>query len=250
LNLLCSLQAPPAWRRLAFVSDLHLGPDTAATQAAFAAWLAREPADALFILGDLFESWVGDDAQQLPYAAELAGSLRRFARPIYFQHGNRDFLLRDFAGLQLLAEHCVLQAFGQQVLLAHGDAHCLDDVPYQAFRTQVRNPVWQTAFLQRPLAERLQLAAQMRDASQRAQGETRAQGLPFADPDTEACRALLQQTGCEMLVHGHTHRPGLFALGGSYNRCVLSDWDFESSPPRGDCLVWSASGWQREAVWA
>jgi UDP-2,3-diacylglucosamine hydrolase len=249
LSLLRSLETPPAWRRLAFISDLHLGADTAATQAALAAWLARESADALFILGDLFEAWVGDDAQSLPYAQQLAASLQAFGRPVYFQHGNRDFLLRDFAGLRLLDEQCVLQAFGQQVLLVHGDAQCLDDAPYQAFRSQVRNAAWQTAFLQRPLAERLHLASQMRDASQRAQGETRAQGLPFADPDGSACRALLTGCGCQMLVHGHTHRPGHFDLGDGFNRLVLSDWDFESDPARGDALIWTEAGWHREAVW-
>lgn len=250
MSLLRSLEAPPTWRRLAFISDLHLGPDTAATQAALAAWLEREPADALFILGDLFEAWVGDDASGLAYAKRLAESLRSFARPTFFQHGNRDFLLREFAGLQLLDEQCVLQAFGQRVLLAHGDAQCLDDAPYQAFRSQVRNPNWQDAFLTRPLAERLHMAAQMRDASQRAQGEARGKGLPFADPDTQACRTLLQSSHCELMVHGHTHRPGHYPLGDAFSRLVLSDWDFESSPPRGDCLIWTESGWQREAVWA
>lgn len=248
MSLACSLQAPPEWRRLAFISDLHLGPDTPATQAALVAWLEREPADALFILGDLFEAWVGDDAIALPYATALQRCLERFARPAYFLHGNRDFLLRRFAGLRVLGEPCVLSAFGQTVLLAHGDAQCLDDAPYQRLRAQVRDAAWQTAFLAQPLQERLGLAAQMRDASQRAQGQQRDMGLPFADPDPRACRALLQAAGCQLLLHGHTHRPGRYELGDGYARMVLSDWDFEHGAARGDCLIWSAQGWRRAPV--
>lgn len=254
MSLLAQIEAPPAWRRLAFVSDLHLGAETAATQSAFEDWLARLDVDALFILGDLFEAWVGDDAIALPHAQRLAAALRRFARPVYFQHGNRDFLLgsamAEACGMRLLAEQCRLQAFGAAVLLVHGDAQCVDDKAYQQFRGQVRQAAWQQAFLARPLAERLQLAAQMRDASQRAQGTQKAMGLPFADPDADTCRAQLHQAGCRLMVHGHTHRPGRFSLGHEAERLVLSDWDCETEPRRGDALCWSAQGWQRISPWA
>lgn len=250
MTLLSRVDAPPSWRRIAFISDLHLGADTPRTQAQLLAWWADCAADALFILGDLFEAWVGDDALSLPYAAALRAALARDGRPVYFQHGNRDFLLGSAFGWSLLAEHCLLRAFGAEVLLVHGDAQCLDDAAYQSFRAQVRGTAWQEAFLQRPLSERLQLAAQMRDASQRTQSAQRHAGLPFAEPDTSACLTILRESSCSLLVHGHTHRPGCFDLGDGRQRLVLSDWDFEAAEePRGDCLIWSAEGWQRRAVW-
>lgn len=254
MTLLERIEAPPAWRRLAFVSDLHLGPETQLTQQAFDDWLAGLDADALFILGDLFEAWVGDDALALPYARRFADATQAFGRPVFFLHGNRDFLLGAAmamaCGMQLLAETCVLQAFGEPLLLTHGDAQCLDDKAYQAFRTQVRQPAWQQGFVSKPLPERLQIAAQMRDASQRSQGAQKAMGLPFADPDAALCREQLQTAGCSLMLHGHTHRPGRFELGDGFARLVLSDWDCESEPRRGDALIWSASGWQRQQPWA
>jgi UDP-2,3-diacylglucosamine hydrolase len=252
--MLDAVQAPPSWRRLAFISDLHLGPDTPLTLAALQAWLSRKRPDALFILGDLFEAWVGDDALALPHAQQLAATLSKAGCPLFFQHGNRDFLLRqamaEACGMQLLAERCVLEAFGERLLLCHGDAQCIDDVAYQAFRAQVRQPAWQQAFLQRPLAERLQLAAQMRDASQRTQGAQKAMGLPFADPDAATCRAELQAAGCRLMLHGHTHRPGRYELGDGMARLVLSDWECEGESRRGDTLIWSVDGWQRQTPWA
>ncbi len=254
MTLLERIEAPPAWRRLAFVSDLHLGPGMEATQAAFERWLAASDADALFILGDLFEAWVGDDALALPWAGRLAAALNAFGRPRHFLHGNRDFLLGgDMAaacGLQLLAPNCRLAAFGDAVLLTHGDAQCMDDRAYQAFRAQVRQPAWQQGFLALPLDERLRMAAQMRDASAQAQGAHKAMGLPFADPDAATCRAELAAAGCRLMVHGHTHRPGRYDLGDGYARLVLSDWDLDhGETPRGDLLVWSAEGWSRHSPW-
>lgn len=248
-----SLQAPPSWRRLAFISDLHLGPDTPRTQAALLAALPRLQADALFVLGDLFEAWVGDDALSQPFAHSAAAALRALPCPRFFQHGNRDFLLgADMAaasGMTLLGELCALKAFDQTWLLAHGDAQCLDDAPYQAFRAQVRTPAWQTAFLSRPLPERLALAAQMRDASHNSQQARQGMGLPFADPDTALCRQLLQAAGAHTLIHGHTHRPGRFDLGDGLAREVLSDWDADHSPtPRAELLVLSATGIERQTL--
>lgn len=249
MPLLTRVDAPPAWRRIAFISDLHLGADTPRTQARLLDWWSACPADALFILGDLFEAWVGDDALSLPYAATLRDALAHDGRPVHFQHGNRDFLLGPAFGWALLDAHCVLHAFGAQVLLTHGDAQCLDDTGYQTFRRQVRSCEWQQSFLRRPLAERLKLAAQMRDASQRTQHAQRGAGLPFADPDAAACRALLHDTGCHLMVHGHTHRPGRHELGSGCARLVLSDWDFEDpTAPRGDCLLLSAEGWRRHRL--
>lgn len=250
MTLLTQLDAPPAWRRIAFIADLHLGADTPRTRQRLIEWWQAEPADALFILGDLFEAWVGDDAASLPEAAALRQALHAPGRPLFFQHGNRDFLLGEAMGFALLGETCRLRAFGEPVLLVHGDAQCVDDLPYQAFRREVRAPAWQAAFLARPLADRQQLAAQMRDGSKRQQAVQRDAGLPFADPDAATCRALLQAADCALLVHGHTHRPGRYELGEGLARLVLSDWDFEQPDhPRGDCLLWSAAGWQRQPVW-
>lgn len=235
---------------MAFISDLHLGPDTPHTQAALLGALARLEADALFILGDLFEAWVGDDALSQPFAQAVAQGLLGLPCPVYFQHGNRDFLLgaamAETCGMALLDELCTLQAFGQTWLLAHGDAQCVDDLPYQAFRAQVRTPAWQAAFLARSLPERLALAAQMRDASQSSQQARQGMGLPFADPDPAVCRHLLQAAGARTLIHGHTHRPGRFVLGDGLAREVLSDWDADHSvSPRAEVLALSAAGIQR-----
>ncbi|WP_374657209.1 UDP-2,3-diacylglucosamine diphosphatase [Inhella sp.] len=254
MTLIDRIVAPPSWRRLAFVSDLHLGPETAATQQAFEDWIAGLDADALFILGDLFEAWVGDDAIHLPYARRFADAMQAQSRPTYFLHGNRDFLLGPAMAaacrMQLLDERCVLEAFGERLLLTHGDAQCLDDAAYQAFRAQVRQPDWQQGFLARPLPERLHIAAQMRDASQRSQGAQKAMGLPFADPDAALCRQQLQSAGCTLMLHGHTHRPGRYELGDGLARLVLSDWDCESESRRGDALIGSLQGWERQQPWA
>ncbi len=189
---------------------------------------------------------MGDDARELPWAQAVVALLSTCAaaRPVYFQHGNRDFLLgtamAEACGLQLLAEEVCLQAFGQRVVLVHGDAECLEDRPYQAFRAQVRQPAWQQGFLAQPLATRLQLAAQMRDASQQAQADG-----PYADLDAQACAALLQRHGAQTLLHGHTHRPARHALPGGAQRLVLSDWDHDHGGARGEVMLFSPQGWQR-----
>lgn len=244
------LQAPADWRELVFISDLHLGPDTPRTFAALQGALGKLQADALFILGDLCEVWVGDDARELPWAQELVRLLSEVATrmPVYFQHGNRDFLLgpamAQACGLQLLDEVVRLRAFGQTTVIVHGDAQCLDDKPYQAFRAQVRNPAWQQGFLQAPLQQRLAIAAQMRAGSIKAQSELKGE---YGDLDTAACEQLLQDAGAQTLLHGHTHRPALHTLTGG-SRLVLCDWDFDHGQERGELMRYSAAGWQRQAL--
>lgn len=241
-----TITAPADWAQIGFISDLHLGPDTPGLQRRLSAWLSGAEIDALFVLGDLFEAWVGDDALALPYAKELAATLKRSGLPLFFLHGNRDFLLgptmAEACGMRLLDELTVLEAFGERLLLAHGDAQCLSDSAYMAFRSQVRTAAWQADFLQHPLPARLQAAAQMRDASRQAQG----QATVYAEPDAALCRAQLQAAGARLMLHGHTHRPGRVELGEGLARLVLSDW--EMTPPRGDCLLWSRRGWQRDAI--
>ena len=259
------LDAPAHWRAIDFISDLHLQAGAPATAQAFRRYLQDCQADALFILGDLFEVWIGDDlldADAAERAAEpeyefLAGicaDLRAFSarRALYVMHGNRDFLLgARFAaasGATLLDDPTLLRWHGQRILLSHGDAWCLDDRDYLEFRAQVRSPGWQTAFLQRPLPERAALARGLRARSEaRKQDPTQ----DWADVDAATASDWLQASNAGTLVHGHTHRPGRQALGPGRERLVLSDWDLDASPARAEALRLQASGdWQRIALTA
>src|SRR6187402_1460624 len=155
------LQAAPGWRTVECISDLHLQASEPATFEAWRAYMRTSAADAIFILGDLFEAWIGDDAAAEPgFAADCAAVLRDATqlRPVFFMHGNRDFLVgpgfMQACGTTLLQDPTVLGFAGRRWLLTHGDALCLDDTDYQRFRAQVRAPGWQQAFLARPLAER------------------------------------------------------------------------------------------------
>ncbi len=214
--------------------------------------LAGTPADAVFILGDLFEAWVGDDARHEGFEAACTQMLREAAqrRPIAFMHGNRDFLvgaqwLRD-CGLALLNDPTVLIAFGQRVLLTHGDILCVDDVDYQRYRTEVRGDAWRAAFLARPLAQRRLAAAQMREQSRAHQARLGA--TEWFDVDTTAAAQWLLGARALTLLHGHTHRPGEHPVGPGLVRHVLGDWDFDApGSSRGDVLRLSAQGLARVA---
>ena len=241
--------APPAWRTVDLISDLHLQASEPATVDAWQGYLDTTPADAIFILGDLFEVWVGDDAAALPgFEAQCAEVLRAASarRPVYFMHGNRDFLLgQDFAaraGITLLPDPTVLVFMQQRWLLSHGDALCLEDTEYLRFREQVRSPAWQQAVLAQPLEQRRALAR-----SVRAQSEDRKRNpdVVWADVDADAARDWLHQAGARTLVHGHTHRPAVHSLGDGLQRIVLSDWDADAHPPRAQVLCLSANGAQR-----
>jgi len=238
LPAFAELSAPAGWRRIDILSDLHLSPDTPATVEALASHLEETAAEAVFLLGDIFEVWVGDDARFDPFEAHCVALLRAASekRALFFMSGNRDFLvgpemLAD-CGMRRLEDPTVLNAFGQRWLLTHGDALCLEDKPYQAFRTQVRSPAWQAELLARPLAERREIGRQMRAASQASQA---GQEL-WADLDADACRHWLRAAKASTLIHGHTHRPREHDLGQGLRRVVLSDWDFDTSSPRGDLL--------------
>lgn len=242
-----TLAAPADWVHIDLLSDLHLGPGTPATLARLGRHLAETPAQAVLLLGDIFEVWVGDDARQEPFEAEVVALLRTASqhRALYFMPGNRDFLvgpaLLADAGMTALPDPTVLAAFGQRWLLAHGDAQCLDDTAYQAFRRQVRSPEWQAQLLAQPLPARQALARQMREGSRAAQ----AAQLMATDLDPDACRVLLKEAGATTMIHGHTHRPAAHDLGGDLQRVVLSDWDFDTTPPRGDVIRLSAAGLAR-----
>ncbi|OYU44670.1 MAG: UDP-2,3-diacylglucosamine diphosphatase [Burkholderiales bacterium PBB4] len=234
------LLAPSSWNTVDFISDLHLQASEPMTFAALQGYLGRTTADAVVILGDLFEVWVGDDAATLPGSFEFScvETLRSAAArlAVFIMHGNRDFLmgpaLMEAAGASLVPDPTVLCFAEQRWLLTHGDALCLADTAYLAFREQVRSSAWQTEFLEKPLADRLAIARHMREESERRKRSNQ----PYADVDFEAADQLLRSTGADTMVHGHTHKPDHHTLGAQRSRWVLSDWDLGARPPRAQVL--------------
>ena len=242
-----AVQLPAHSAAVDFISDLHLHPSQPNTLAAFEALLAHTRCDALFILGDLFEVWIGDDALTQDFEARCAAALTALAQriPVYALHGNRDFLLGEhfFAatGVTPIADPCLLTRGQEHLLLSHGDALCLADAAYQQFRAQVRQPAWQQAFLARPWAERAAIARQMRDASKEHQREPGG----YADADTALTEQWLAAAEASTLVHGHTHHPAVHALPSGGERWVLSDWDLDGQhgeTPRAEVLRWTPNG--------
>ena len=216
--------------------------------ATFAAWhdfMRKTPADAVFILGDLFEVWVGDDVvDSLPadapvgFEAGCAQIIKSASRhsDIYFIHGNRDFLLgsafASLSGMTLLGDPCVLEFAGERWLLSHGDALCLDDTDYMKFRAQVRSEEWQRDFLAKSLTERQSIALALR-----RQSETRKlHETKYADLDVTATCEWLRRANANTLIHGHTHRPACHELNQGMRRIVLTDWDLSALTPRAEIL--------------
>ncbi len=221
-----------------FISDLHLEDDRPET----CEWLMdllNGPATAageLYILGDLFEAWIGDDAlsETARRVADAIKVLQSSGTKCYFMHGNRDFLLgEDFAsqaGLTLLPETAVVDLYGIPTLLLHGDTLCTDDVEYQAFRRQSRNPAWQAGVLALSIEERLQLARNARDASKAHTGST---AMSIMDVNEAAVIKAFREHGVHRMIHGHTHRPAVhqhtLENGEVGERIVLADWYTEGS---------------------
>lgn len=230
-----------------FISDLHLDPERPQITELFGRFLREEAhgADALYILGDLFEAWVGDDDPS-ETGAFVASALRQVAgagTPVWFIHGNRDFLLgRDYAaraGMSLLAEPSVVMLYGRPALLSHGDTLCTGDVAYQQFRAQTRDPAWQSQFLAQPLQARLAFARQAREASRAHQSSLADTGTmeTITDVAPAAVAATFALYGVDLLIHGHTHRPAVHALevdGRRRQRIVLGDWYEQGSVLRVD----------------
>ncbi|MGY4828912.1 UDP-2,3-diacylglucosamine diphosphatase [Sphaerotilaceae bacterium SBD11-9] len=241
------VHAPLQWQSIDFISDLHLSADTPLTFDAWADYLRGTPADAVFILGDLFEVWVGDDARFDGFEARCTEVLTQAAlrRSLHFMVGNRDFLLGPdmlgACGITALADPCVLTAFGQRWLLSHGDELCVADTEYQKFRAMVRSAEWQANFLSQPLAARQHFARDVR-----AQSEARKKDLPspadWADIDPAMAVEWLRRGHSAALIHGHTHRPATEPLGSGCTRHVLSDWDLEHPPQRAEVLRLTAAG--------
>ena len=220
-----------------FISDLHLDDSRPETTALFQKFLQEEAvnADALYILGDLFEFWLGDDVPSkcsLAVAASLS-VLADKGVACYFLHGNRDFLLKqDYAssaGMTLLPQEYVADLFGEQVLLMHGDSLCIDDIPYQQFRKVSLNPEWQKDILAKTPQERLQIALQARDAS--AEHKDTA-SMEIMDVNQGEVIATFERHGVNRMIHGHTHRLAthdLMVNGQSAQRIVLGDWYTQGS---------------------
>jgi UDP-2,3-diacylglucosamine hydrolase len=233
-------------------SDVHLAPEAPRTAERFLAALAQHGPDAahVFLLGDLFELWVGDDGAD-PLAARLADALARLAgggTRVWLMRGNRDFLLdvplprtgtQAFSaqcGATLLEDPCPVWLHGTDALLAHGDALCTGDLVYQAWRRTCRDPAWQQTFLARSLVERFALGRAARETSEAGRRE---QAGALADVSQPAVDATLDAAGATLLIHGHTHRPGRHAWrhhGLWRQRVVLTDWDADAG--RGTMLSW------------
>ena len=241
-------EAPETWRTVDFISDLHLQEKETATFEVWQAYMQNTTADAVFILGDLFEVWVGDDAtEQNSFLQQCTAVLKACSskRQVAFMRGNRDFLVGsaflNACHILDLQDPTLLSFASQRWLLSHGDAGCLGDTDYQAFRQMVRKPSWQNDFLAKPLTERESIARQLRAQSELLKKDSSA---VYADVADEWSIQLLQQAGATCLVHGHTHRPARHSVGQDplMQRWVLSDWDAASTRPRAEVLRWHVGG--------
>ena len=220
-----------------FIADLHLQTEEPAITAGFLRFLGGEArrADALYILGDLFEAWIGDDDPN-PLHREVASAIKSLVDsgvPCYFIHGNRDFLIgKRFAaesGMQLLPEEKMLDLYGRRILIMHGDTLCTDDPGYLAFRAKVHTPWIQKLFLALPLFIRRRIAQKMRNDSKAANS---SKSMEIMDVNPQAVIDVMEKHRVQWLIHGHTHRPDIHALeanGDEAFRAVLGAWHTEGS---------------------
>lgn len=216
-----------------FISDLHLSPDTSEANAALLFFLRSTAtgADALYVLGDLFEYWIGDEGLAQPFVQEIVQEFHALAErgvALFFMHGNRDFLLGErFAaasGVKLLPDPTLVDLYGTRTLLMHGDTLCSDDVEYQKFRAVVRSPDWQRAFLAKPFDERLRMAREVRG---RSESSKQVKDMAIMDVSPAVVENALRSHGYARLIHGHTHRPARHLHnvdGRECERWVLADW--------------------------
>ena len=235
-----------------FVSDLHLSEDRPEANERFIEFVegtARQ-ARALYVLGDLFEYWIGDDDLDEPFNAVMAGFFARLARggvEVFVMHGNRDFLVGERfcreTGARLLEDPAVLELGGVRTLLMHGDTLCTDDLDYQQWRRTARSEAWQREFLSKPLDERRRAVGGLREKSRQV---IQAKPADIMDVNEEAVREALRRHGASRLIHGHTHRPGRHLLqvdGSPRERWVLPDWYgpggyLEVSGPKARLVRW------------
>jgi UDP-2,3-diacylglucosamine hydrolase len=229
-----------------FISDLHLCSTRPAITALFVEFLQTKATAAkeLYILGDLFEYWAGDDDINQPHHHQIISAIKTLAinTPVYFIHGNRDFLIgHDFAfasKITLLADPTLMEAYGKRIIISHGDALCTDDMDYQTFRSQVRNPAWQQQFLKQPLVSR---KSQIEALRIRSETEKSQKNESIMDVNDDAVLSLFRAYNYpDLLIHGHTHRPAKHLLnidGHLCERWVLGDWY-----DQGSCLRLDDSG--------
>jgi UDP-2,3-diacylglucosamine hydrolase len=229
-----------------FISDLHLDPGRPDILRQFRRFTEDygTQAEAVYILGDFVEYWIGDD-DTAHGLNTVFSQLRTLAArtPVYLMHGNRDFLIgREFAagyGMRLLQDPAVIELYGRRALLMHGDTLCTDDVKYQAFRRMVRDESWQRDFLRKPLAERRQIVMGLRATSKLA---TQEKPEEIMDVNAGAVAAAMDQQSVDLLIHGHTHRPGVHSLHTDHKaaqRIVLGDWY-----NRGNVLIYRPDGFE------
>ena len=234
-----------------FISDLHLEADRPDIGEQFLRLLENDAsnADDLYILGDLFESWVGDDDPNTYYAV-IKMALRKLTDggvPVYFMHGNRDFMIgNQFAnetGIRILKDPHKVVMYGQQILLSHGDLLCTDDVQYQQLRKLTHDPDWRARMRAKPLGERLAIAEEARRQSLE---QTINQSLEIMDVNLDEVKRVIHEHRVDVLLHGHTHRPGVHAVdvgGRKAKRIVLGDWYSQGSVVR-----WDSRGPKLEAM--
>jgi len=228
-----------------FISDLHLEPGKPEIGEQFLAFLAgpAREADALYILGDLFEAWIGDDDPN-PYYATMKAAIRELADsgvPVFFMHGNRDFMIGEaFAsetGATLLEDPQPIDLYGERVLLSHGDALCTDDIEYQQVRAMTRNPDWKAMMMAKSIEERIAFALQAREQSQ---AKHQAMEEEIVDVDQDAVEQTVREHEVDVLLHGHTHRPAVHPFHVDerpVHRIVLGDW-YE----QGSLVEWDEDG--------
>jgi UDP-2,3-diacylglucosamine hydrolase len=231
-----------------FISDLHLQASLPHTTQAFFDFLTTHAAhtQALYLLGDIFEYWAGDDDLATPFNASIAAAIKAVSDSgvaTYWIAGNRDFLVGETfakaAGLTLLDDPTVITIGNTTITIAHGDAECTDDTAYMAFRNQVRNPVWQQQFLAMPLAQRKAIIEGVRQNSQAANKD---KSMAIMDVNPDAIAQLFASTASQTIIHGHTHRPALHVAEDGKRRFVLPDWEYDVSPARGGWIAADADG--------
>ena len=234
--------ANPARYQALFLADLHLSPETPETTAAFLSFLSFEAiqAERLYILGDLFEYWAGDDDMESPLNRQVVDAIRRLSDggvSVFWTPGNRDFLASDdFAsatGVTFLPDLEVIDFGGQKIALAHGDEQCLEDTDYLTFRAMVRNPLWQKQFLSMPLAQRKTIIENFRRDTTKE--NVAKPGYASFDLSASAIKGVFEQTGASVFIHGHTHTSGVHPHDEGV-RFSLSDWNLDAPEKRGGWL--------------
>jgi UDP-2,3-diacylglucosamine hydrolase len=243
------MTSQPARTLALFISDLHLQASHPRTAEAFFRFLAERAIHArqLYLLGDIFEYWAGDDDLDDPFHQRVISALSELAArgvDVFWMAGNRDFLVGEAfarkAGLTRLPEPHLLQVAGRRIALVHGDAQCTADTNYMAFRAQVRQPEWQQQFLAMPLGQRKAIIAGLREGSRSAQT---GKSYEIMDVAPEAVAGLHAASGADVIIHGHTHRPALHQDPETgRRRYVLPDWELDAEPPRGGWIALDADG--------